>query len=84
MSTARTTNLAEALYLLEKGNRFTGLSMVPEWATGIEAFEFSFEGENAEADHREYIANKIDVDITTLPLLFGAIEGVLSQKAASL
>lgn len=82
MNSARTTNLACALYLLEKGNRFTGLRMVPDWPTGIEAFEFSFEGETAEEDWREYIALRIDVDITALPLLFGAIEGVLPEKAA--
>jgi hypothetical protein len=82
MSSAHTTNLAEALYLLEKGNRFTGLTMIPDWPTGIEAFEFVFEGEHAEADHREYIACRVEVDITALPLLFGAIEGVLPVREA--
>ena len=82
MSGARTTNLACALYLLEKGNRFAGMTVVSEWPTGIEAFEFAFEGERAEADCRDYVSQRIEVDITALPLLFGAIEGTLPAREA--
>jgi hypothetical protein len=76
--TARTTNLAEALYLLTRGNRLVRLSLVVDLPQCTDECAFLFSGEHAEDDHFYYISHNMEqVDLTALPLLFGAIEDVL-------
>jgi hypothetical protein len=73
-----TTNMAEALYLIQQGNRITGLSVIADWPYGIDACAFEFAGDQADEDHAYYLSHNMEfLDLTALPLLFGAIEDVL-------
>ena len=77
-TTVSTCNMAEALYLLHRGNRVVKVRMA--WPYGLEECAIVFEGESAEADHDRYIAHEIPVDLCTLPELFAAVTAVLPVK----
>ena len=48
-STVSTCNMAEALYLLRRGNRVVKVRLA--WPYGLEECALVFEGESAEGDH---------------------------------
>ena len=80
MNTVVTTcNMAESLHLLHCGNRVVKVEMVCTMPYGMEECALVFEGENAEADHLDYLKHRIDVDLSALPELFAAITAVLAQ-----
>jgi hypothetical protein len=79
-STVWTCNMAEALYLLERGNRAVKVGIVNTWPYGLEELAVFFEGETAEADHDRYIKHAIPVDLSTLPELFAALKALLPVK----
>ena len=70
-----TCNMAEALYLLRRGNRVVKVRLA--WPDGLEECAMVFEGESAEADHDCFISHEIPVDLCTLPQLFAAVAAVL-------
>jgi hypothetical protein len=78
--TVWTCNMAEALYLLERGNRVVKVGLESTWPYGLEELAVFFEGETAEADHERYIKHAIPVDLGSLPKLFAALEAVLSAE----
>jgi hypothetical protein len=78
--TVWTCNMAEALYLLERGNRVVKVECVSTWPYGLEELAVFFEGETAEADHERYIKCGIPVDLGSLPELFSALKVLLPQK----
>jgi hypothetical protein len=78
--TVWTCNMAEALYLLKRGNRIVKVGIVNTWPYGLEELAVFFEGESAEADHDRYIKSGIPVELSTLPELFAALKAVLSVK----
>lgn len=81
MSATYTTNMACALYLVQKGNHPSGLEMYVDLPYAHEECRFAFEGERAEEDHRYYTShNMSDLDLSSLPLLFRAIEEVLPLR----
>jgi hypothetical protein len=75
--TVSTCNMAEALYLLRRGNRVVSVRMACTWPYGLEECAMVFEGESAEADHDRYIAYCPCVDLGCLPELFAAVTAVL-------
>jgi len=78
-----TTNMAEALYLVQKGNRLTGIDMFVDLPECQEQCRFMFEGEDAEEDHRYYLNhNMSDMDLSRLPLLFRAAQKALPVREA--
>jgi len=78
--TVSTCNMAEALYLLKRGNRVVKVECVSTWPYGLEELAVLFEGETAEADHDRYIKHAIPVELSTLPELFAALKAVLPVK----
>jgi hypothetical protein len=70
-------NMAEALYLLRCGNRVVKVRLA--WPHGLEECAIVFEGETAEADHHQFIAHEIPVDLGALPELFAAVSAVLPK-----
>ena len=76
--TVSTCNVAEALYLLHRGNRVVKVRLA--WPDGLEECAIVFEGESAEADHDRFIAHEIPVDLCALPELFDAVTAVLPVK----
>lgn len=74
-----TTNMAEALQLLHKGNHIVSVRMECTWPYGNEECAVLFEGENPEADHLQFIKHKSEVDLSRLPELFIAITAVLGK-----
>jgi hypothetical protein len=81
--TVWTCNMAEALYLFHRGNRVVRVRTECTWPYGLEECALVFEGENAVADHRRYIAHGLPVDLGTLPELFAAVSAVLPKGGAS-
>ena len=79
--TVCTCNMAEALYLLHRGNRVVSVRMA--WPYGIEECAVVFEGESAEGDHHHFIAHEIPVDLGKLPELFTAVAAVLPKGGAA-
>jgi hypothetical protein len=79
-ATISTCNMAEALYLLHRGNRVVKVEMKCTWPYGLEECAIVFEGETAEADHDRYIKHTIPLDLCTLPELFAAVTAVLLAK----
>jgi len=78
-----TTNMAEALYLIQKRNRLTGIDLFVEMPECQEECRFMFEGKNAEEDHRYYLShNMSNMDLSRLPLLFRAAQKVLPVREA--
>jgi hypothetical protein len=75
-----TCNMAEALYLLKRGNHVVNVELVSTWPYGLEEFAVFFEGETAEADHERYIKSGIPVDLSGLPGLFTAVSALLHLK----
>ena len=75
-----TCNMAEALYLLHRGNRVVKVEMKCTWPHGLEECAIAFEGQTAEADHDRYIKHTIPLDLCTLPELFAAVTAVLPAK----
>ena len=76
--TVSTCNVAEALYLLRRGNRVVKVRLA--WPDGLEECAIVFQGESAEADHDRFIAHEIPVDLSALPELFAAVTAVLTAK----
>jgi hypothetical protein len=74
-----TSNMAEALYLFERGNRVVKIGMMSGWPYGIEELVVYFEGATAEKDHERYIKGNISVDLSLLPDLFGVLMVVIPQ-----
>ncbi len=81
--TVCTCNMAEALYLLQRGNRVVKVEMKCTWPYGLEECTVVFEGESAEADHEHYIAHSLPVDLCALPDLFAAVAEVLPKGGAA-
>jgi hypothetical protein len=79
-ATVSTCNMAEALYLFERGNRVVKLGMVASWPYGLEELAVYFEGKTAEADHERYIRGALPVDLSGLPLLFAALKAAVPAK----
>ncbi len=78
MSTEVTTsNLAEALYLFQRGGAVASVHMASIWPAIL------LEGETAQEDHLRYVAHKVEVDLRELPKLFAAIAAVLQKGGAS-
>jgi hypothetical protein len=73
--------MAEALYLLRRGNRVVKVRLA--WPDGLEECAIIFEGESAEADHHNFITHEVPVDLNTLPELFAAVTAVLSKGGES-
>jgi hypothetical protein len=82
-ATVSTCNMAEALYLFERGNRAVKVGIVNTWPYGLEELAVFFEGETAEADHDRYIRSGIPVELSTLPELFAALKAVLPAKGGA-
>jgi hypothetical protein len=81
MSTIYTTNMACALYLVQQGNIVRGLEMFVDLPYAHEECRFTFEGERAEEDFRYYHNhNMSDLDLSSLPLLFRAVEAFLPVR----
>jgi hypothetical protein len=78
-----TCNMAEALYLLERGNRVVKLECVSSWPYGLEEIAVVFEGSAVEADHERYIKSGIPADLSGLPGLFAAVSALLSVKGGA-
>jgi hypothetical protein len=78
--TVSTCNMAEALYLLERGNRVVKVECVSTWPYGLEELAVLFEGETAEADHESYIKHGIPVDLAGLGGLFAALNAVIPAE----
>ena len=78
-----TCNMAEALYLLHRGNRVVKVEMACGWPYGLEECTVVFEGESAEADHERYIAHSLPVDLCALPDLFAAVAAALPKGGAA-
>lgn len=78
--TVSTCNMAEALYLLHKGNRVVGVRMASTWPHGLEECAMVFEGENVETYHERYVVYCPCVDLGCLPELFAAVSAVLPGK----
>jgi hypothetical protein len=74
-----TCNMAEALYLLQRGNHVVRARMACTWPCGLEECSIVFEGESVEADHWRYVETTIPVDLHQLPLLFSAITAALEK-----
>jgi hypothetical protein len=83
IGTVCTCNMAEALYLLQRGNRVVKVEMACGWPYGLEECAVVFEGESAEADHDRYIAHSLPVDLCALPDLFAAVAAVLPKGGAA-
>ena len=75
-----TCNMAEALYLLKRGNHVVKIECVSTWPYGLEELAIFFEGETAEADHDRYIKRGIPVDLSGLTELFTAVSALLPAK----
>jgi hypothetical protein len=78
--TVWTCNMAEALYLLKRGNRAVKVGVVNTWPYGLEELAVFFEGETAEADHDRYIKSGIPVYLSTLPELFAALKAAIPAE----
>ena len=79
--TVCTCNMAEALYLLHRGNRVVKVRMA--WPYGIGECAVEFDGESAQADHERFIRHEIPVDLCALPELFVALSAVLPVKGGA-
>jgi hypothetical protein len=77
--TVSTRNMAEALYLLHRGNRVVKLQMDCSWPYGLEECSIVFEGQTAQDDHDYYVSHSLPVDLRALPELFAALTAVLAQ-----
>jgi hypothetical protein len=81
--TVWTCNMAEALYLLEHGNRVVKVGLVNTWPYGLEELAVFFDGSAVEADHERYIKSGIPADLSGLPELFAAVSALLSVKGGA-
>ena len=75
-SEVSTCNLAEALYLVQRGSRIINVYMASSWPALL------LEGETAEEDHLRYVARKVDVDLVALSKVFAAITAALEKGGA--
>ncbi len=76
MSEVSTSNMGEALHLLQGGARVTALWMASSWPAVI------LEGETAQEDHLRYVAQKVRVELCDLPELFSAIAKAIENGGA--
>ena len=76
-ATVSTCNMAEALYLLHRGNRVVNVRLA--WPEGLEECAIVFEGGTVEADHDRFIAHEIPVDLCALPALLAAVSAALPK-----
>ena len=81
--TVCTCNMAEALYLLQRGNRVVKVEMACTWPYGLEECTVVFEGESVEAAHERYVAHSLPMDLCALPDLFAAVAAVLPKGGAA-
>ena len=77
--TISTANMAEVVFLLDKGNRIidVGLETTME---GSRVFSVRFEGERVEDDHSSYLSFPT-CPLSRLPIAFQAIEHASREKA---
>ena len=78
LPTISTANMAEVVYLLDRGNRIidVGLETTLE---GSSVFSVRFEGENVEDDHTSYLTFP-QCSLSRLPVAFRAIAEVTRSK----
>ncbi len=78
LSTISTANMAEVVYLLERGNRIVdvGLETTME---GTSVFSVRFEGMNLEDDHSAYLSFPTCA-LSRLPVAFRAIDEAVREK----
>lgn len=73
-----TANMAEVLFLLERGNRIIDAGLEPT-LEGTSVFMVRLEGEKAESDHRDYLSFPI-CNSVSLPRAFRAVSEAIERK----
>jgi hypothetical protein len=73
-----TANMAEVLFLLERGNRIVDVGLEPTM-DGTSVFSVRFEGTNLEADHSAYLTFP-SCSLFRLPVAFHAIDSAIRDK----
>lgn len=76
-----TPNLAEVLYLTDRGHRVVDVQLVKSSPYQIQELQMTCEGSDIDLDHGGYLMHGPAMSLTRLPQAFDAVMAVVWRKA---